>query len=149
MIDLHVQIDESFTIEDFYEIFMTELAVLQYTIDPNNNKLFDKYFGDTYNTSVDQVKKELSSMGQTVSERLNSNGIGTNFRCGSLLFWLRMIISLFIQQNKKDFEHLIVKTTKKAFHEFIKTDVEQLNEPVGSIQIHALSAALQIPFRYV
>ena len=34
---------------------------------------------------------------------------------------LRMIISLFIQENKKDFEDLIVKTTKKKIDRFHKT----------------------------
>ena len=59
-----------------------------------------------------------------------------------------MIISLFIQENKKDFQDLIVKITKKKFDRFIRVDVEQVNRTTGIIQIRALSAALQIPFRY-
>ena len=50
--------------------FYNELAALQFTIDSNKNTnynnsvIFEKYFGD--NTSVDQVKNNVLTIGQTV-----------------------------------------------------------------------------------
>ena len=136
--------------QEFYQEFMHELAILQYKIDLNRKspkesvaRNFEKRFGQSIR--VDEVK-DKPTICQTALKPLNS--ISNYLHNISLIFWLRMIISLFIQENKNQFEDLIAKTTKKELGRFIHDNIEDANQPSNSIAISALSAALHIPFRY-
>lgn len=113
---------ESFTIEDFYYAFMDELQFYQRKLESGN----DEY-------------KAQDRMGNTAIERM-ANSSHANY----LIFWARMLASLHLRENEKEFEHFIPQD-KGGFTNYLRSDVEALKAEADHLQTVALSRSVDVP----
>merc|ERR1712130_406048 len=113
---------ESFTIEDFYYAFMDELQFYQRKLEST---------GSEYRAS--------DGMGNTAMARMANPG-----HAQYLIFWARMLASLHMRENEKEFAPFI-QQNKGGFHAWLRSDVEALKSEADHLQTVALSRSINVP----
>merc|ERR1712228_1020100 len=111
---------ESFTIEDFYYAFMDELQFYQKKIENPEYTAPDK-------------------QGNTAIARMANPNIAQY-----LIFWARMMASLHMRENQKDYE-MFIPQNKGGFAAWLKSDVEALKSEADHLQTVALSKSIDVP----
>merc|ERR1712087_529843 len=110
---------EAFTIEDFYYTFFDELQF--------------------YQRKLESGAKATDSMGETAIERMSKDS-----HASTLIFWARMIASLQMRENEKDYAPFI-QQGKGGFAGYLRSDVEALKSEADHLQTVALSKGLAVP----
>eukprot|EP01084_Bolivina_argentea_P246683 412799_1 len=113
---------EAFTIEDFYYAFLDELQFYQRKLESGN----DEY-------------KAQDRMGNTAIQRMSNSS-----HAQYLIFWARMLASLHMRENEKEFAPFIPQD-KGGFLSWLRSDVEALKSEADHLQTVALSKSIGVP----
>eukprot|EP00483_Globobulimina_turgida_P008279 UN08295 len=113
---------EAYTIEDFYYAFMDELQFYQRKLESGS----DEY-------------KAPDGMGNTAIQRMANSS-----HAQYLIFWARMLASLHMRENEKEFAPFI-QSNKGGFQAWLRSDVEALKAEADHLQTVALSKCIQVP----
>jgi hypothetical protein len=113
---------DEYTVEDFYNAFMDELQFYQRKLE---------------SADITAVI-DPDGFGTTAFARMS------NPNCAQyLIFWARMLASLYMRENEAEFEPFI--SHSGGFYGWLRSDVEALNSEADHLQTVALSKMLQVP----